>query len=97
MRAVVLGSGWGGAVEVLGGNDDTAVAMGDLAAEIAGQCGVSPALVTYAPDAALEAAFAAQPPLVTPAAGHAGFAHDGNLATLVSSALSTIAATTERN
>lgn len=66
------------------------VAMGDLAAEIARQCGVSPDLVRYAPDGALEAAFAAQPPLATPAAEHAGFAHDGDLATLVASALATI-------
>jgi nucleoside-diphosphate-sugar epimerase len=66
------------------------VSMGDLAAEIASQCGVSAGLVSYAPDAALEAAFAAQPPLATPAAERAGFAHDGNLAKLVSSALSTI-------
>lgn len=66
------------------------VGMGDLAAEIARQCGVSADLVTYAPDAALEVAFAAQPPLATPAAENAGFAHDGDLATLVASALSTI-------
>ncbi|MEJ6008328.1 NAD-dependent epimerase/dehydratase family protein [Novosphingobium aquae] len=66
------------------------VSMGALAAEIARQCGVDPALVTYAPDAALEAAFAAQPPLFTPAAEKAGFAHDGDLAILVSSALATL-------
>ena len=66
------------------------VAMGDLAAEIARQCGVSPDLVRYLPDPALEAAFAAQPPLATPAAEHAGFAHDGDLATLVASALATL-------
>lgn len=64
--------------------------MGDLAAEIARQCGVSPDLVTYAPDVALEVAFAAQPPLETPAALRAGFAHDGDPATLVASALSSI-------
>lgn len=66
------------------------IAMGDLAAEIAWQCGVSPGLVTYVPDPALEAGFAAQPPLTTPAADRAGFAHDGNLATLVASALATL-------
>ncbi|WP_395329480.1 NAD-dependent epimerase/dehydratase family protein [Novosphingobium sp. BL-8H] len=66
------------------------VTMGDLAAEIARQCGVSADLVTYEPDAALEAAFAAQPPLSTPAAGKAGFAHDGDLAMLVASALRTL-------
>ncbi|MBC2664916.1 NAD-dependent epimerase/dehydratase family protein [Novosphingobium flavum] len=64
--------------------------MGDLAEEIAHQCRAAPGLVSYVPDAALEAAFAAQPPLATPAAERAGFAHDGNLANLVSSALSTI-------
>lgn len=67
------------------------VSMGLLAQEIARQCGVDANLVSYAPDAALEAAFAAQPPLATPAAEHAGFAHDGNLANLVSSALATLA------
>lgn len=66
------------------------VTMGDLAAEVARQCGVSASLVTYAPDAGLEAAFAAQPPLATPAAEKAGFAHDGDVATLVASALSTL-------
>lgn len=66
------------------------IAMGDLAAEIARQCGVSTEMVTYVPDAALEAGFAAQPPLATPAAEHAGFAHDGDLATLVASALATL-------
>ena len=66
------------------------ISMGELAAEIARQCAVSPDLVTYVPDAALEAGFAAQPPLVTPAAEHAGFADDGNLATLVSSALASL-------
>lgn len=67
------------------------VRMGDLANEIARQCGADPALVSYVPDGALEAAFAAQPPLSTPAADSAGFAHDGDLASLVSSALQTIA------
>lgn len=64
--------------------------MGALAGEIARQCAVSPELVTYRPDVALEKAFAAQPQLRTPAADHAGFAHDGDLATMVSSALSTL-------
>jgi D-erythronate 2-dehydrogenase len=67
------------------------ITMGALAAEIAAQCGVSTDLVSYRPDAALEAGFGAQPPLVTPAAEHAGFAHDGDLATLVANALSVIA------
>jgi D-erythronate 2-dehydrogenase len=66
------------------------ITMGALAAEIASQCGVSPSLVTYAPNPALEAGFGAQPPLATPAAERAGFAHDGNLATLVANALRAI-------
>ena len=66
------------------------ISMADLVEEIARQCAVSPDLVRYAPDAALEAAFAAQPPLATPAAERTGFAHDGDLATLVSNALATI-------
>jgi nucleoside-diphosphate-sugar epimerase len=67
------------------------VAMGDLAAEIARQCGTSANLVTWQPDPALEAAFGAYPPLSTPAAEHAGFADDGSVANLVASALKTLA------
>jgi nucleoside-diphosphate-sugar epimerase len=66
------------------------VAMHDLAAEVARQCGVPATLVTYCRDGALEAAFAAQPPLATPAADRAGFTHDGDLGTLVASALRTL-------
>lgn len=62
----------------------------DLVDEIARQCGVAPALVRYAPEADLEVAFGAQPPLVTPAADMAGFTHDGDLAALVANALSTL-------
>jgi D-erythronate 2-dehydrogenase len=67
------------------------ITMGELAAEIARQCGVSTDLITYRPDAALEAGFGAQPPLGTPAAIACGFAHDGDLATLVANALGVIA------
>ena len=67
------------------------ITMGALAAEVARQCGVAADLVRYHPDAALEAAFGAQPPLATPAAESAGFAHDGDLATLVANALTVIA------
>lgn len=67
------------------------ITMGALAAEVARQCRVSSDLVSYAPDPALEAAFGTQPPLATPAAEHAGFAHDGDLATLVANALAVIA------
>ena len=70
------------------------IAMGDLAGEIASQCGVLAGLVSYAPDGALEAAFAAQPPLLTPAAEQAGFAHDGDTATLVANALLAIKSAT---
>jgi len=63
------------------------ISMGDLAGEVARQCGAPVDLVRYAPDAALEAGFGMQPPLATPAAEHAGFTHDGDLATLVSNAL----------
>jgi len=66
------------------------VSMGALAAEIACQCNTSPALVRYRPDAALEAAFAAQPPLATPAASQAGFTDDLDVAALTSSALATL-------
>lgn len=68
------------------------ITMGALVTEIAGQCGVSTDLVSYRPDPALEAAFGANPPLATPAADRAGFAHDGDPATLVANALSVIAA-----
>lgn len=66
------------------------VTMGDLAAAVARQCEVSADMVSYAPDPALEVAFATQPPLKTPAAERAGFAHDGDLAMLVASALRTL-------
>jgi D-erythronate 2-dehydrogenase len=67
------------------------ITMGALAAEIAKQTGASIDLVSYRPDPALEAGFGAQPPLATPAAENAGFAHDGDLATLVAKALDVIA------
>lgn len=66
------------------------ISMGDLAAEIARQCGVSAGLVSYDPDPRLEAAFGAYPPLTTLAAERAGFANDGSIAKLVSSALETL-------
>ncbi len=64
--------------------------MGALAAEIARQTASSAALVSYQPNAALEAAFGSHPPLATPAAERCGFAHDGDLATLVTNALDAI-------
>lgn len=66
------------------------VRMDELAAEIARQCGTDARLVSYVPDPPLEKAFGAYPPLATPAAERAGFAHDGSLAKLVASALSTL-------
>jgi D-erythronate 2-dehydrogenase len=66
------------------------ITMGALAEEIASQTNATAELVTYRPDASLEAAFGAQPPLATPAAERAGFAHDGDLAKLVSNALAVI-------
>lgn len=67
------------------------IPMGQLAEEIAVQCGVDPRLVEYVPDAALEAAFGAYPPLSTASADAAGFAHDGDVARLVRNALAIIA------
>jgi D-erythronate 2-dehydrogenase len=66
------------------------ITMGDLVAEVAHQCGCSVNLVSYEPDPELEAAFAAQPRLSTPAAVRAGFGHDGTLEALVGSALATL-------
>jgi D-erythronate 2-dehydrogenase len=66
------------------------ITMGALAEEITSQTNATADLVTYRPDASLEAAFGAQPPLATPAAERAGFAHDGDLATLVANALAVI-------
>lgn len=66
------------------------VSMGALAEEIARQCGTSAGLVTWQPDPPLEAAFGAYPPLSTPAAEAAGFADDGTLANLVTSAIETL-------
>jgi nucleoside-diphosphate-sugar epimerase len=68
------------------------IRMDDLAAEIAHQCGSDPALVSYAPDAGLEAAFGAHPALSTPNAERAGFVSDGDVATLVARALARIGA-----
>ncbi len=64
------------------------VSMAMLVAAIARAIGASPSLVDYRPDAVLEAQFGAYPPLFTPAARAAGFADDGDLATLVDTVLS---------
>ena len=62
--------------------------MAELATAI-GQAFGTPAhrLVQWAPDARIEALFGRFPPLRTPAAEAAGFAHDGSLVTLVQRAL----------
>jgi len=67
------------------------VRMRDLVAEIASQSGARADLVTYQPDAALEAAFGALPPLNASRAANLGFRHDGSIDRLVASALATIA------
>ena len=66
------------------------VSMGDLAEAAAKAIGTNLDRVSYAPDAALEAAFGAHPPLATPAAERAGLAHDGSVEQLVANALSTM-------
>jgi nucleoside-diphosphate-sugar epimerase len=66
------------------------LSMGELSAQVAQACHVPAELVDFAPDAALEAAFGAQPPLSTTAALAAGFANDGDAATLVARALETL-------
>jgi D-erythronate 2-dehydrogenase len=69
------------------------IRMADLVAEVARQTGADPALVSFDPDTALEAAFGAQPALSTACADRMGFAHDGALDRLVTSALESIAST----
>jgi nucleoside-diphosphate-sugar epimerase len=62
------------------------LSMAELAGAVAAHCGADPGLVAYEPDAALEAAFAAQPPLATPLADGCGFRHDGTIESLVANA-----------
>ncbi|TWB37595.1 NAD-dependent epimerase/dehydratase family protein [Nitrospirillum pindoramense] len=66
------------------------VPMGELVDAIARRAGTDAGLVDYVPDAVLEAAFGAYPPLATPAADAAGFRHDGTVDGLVVSALATL-------
>ena len=63
------------------------VRIGDLVSEIAGQVGAAVTSVDYDADNELEASFGAYPPLTTSCAEALGFASDGNLSALVSSAL----------
>lgn len=67
------------------------ITMRDLANAVARQTHAATSAVTYVVDAALEAGFGTHPPLVTPAADAAGFAHDGDVDTLVARALDVIA------
>ncbi len=63
------------------------VQMGDLVVEVARQTGSDTALVSHAPDPAIQAAFGSQPPLSTSRADALGLHHDGTLAALVGHAL----------
>ena len=64
--------------------------IGDLVAAIRVATGADPALANYATDPALEAQFAAYPPLATPAAEALGMRHDGDIAALVARTLAGI-------
>lgn len=66
------------------------VGMQELAQAAAAACGAGTTRLDYAPDAGLEAAFGAHPPLSTQAADKAGFAHDGSVEKLVTNAIATI-------
>lgn len=66
------------------------VSMAALAKAAAHATCASLEKISYEPDAALEAAFGANPPLATPAAERVGLAHDGSVEQLVANALSTI-------
>ena len=67
------------------------VRMDELATEIARRSNARTGLVSYEPDAALETAFGALPPLNASRATDLGFHHDGSTERLVASALATIA------
>ncbi|MGO4892741.1 NAD-dependent epimerase/dehydratase family protein [Flavobacterium sp. W21_SRS_FM6] len=64
------------------------VLMLDFLHEIVSQTQQHQSLLSWQPDAQLEALFGQQPPLTTTAADKAGFKHDGALQTLVARALS---------
>jgi nucleoside-diphosphate-sugar epimerase len=66
------------------------LSMADLVTVIAQAVGADPDLVSYAPDAGLEALFGDYPLLETPAANRAGFRHDGDVRALVDRALADI-------
>ncbi|WP_317928492.1 NAD-dependent epimerase/dehydratase family protein [Halioxenophilus sp. WMMB6] len=64
--------------------------MGELLQAVAAELKVSLELVSYNPDADLEAHFGSHPPLQTPAAERAGFAHDGSVQQLVREAVAAL-------
>jgi naringenin degradation protein FdeJ len=66
------------------------VSMKELVEEIAAQTGWDPRRVRYEPDAALEAGFGSYPPLNAERAKALGFADDGSVTRLVTSALDRI-------
>ncbi len=61
--------------------------FGDMVDAIVAQTGADPGLVTYAPDAMLQAQFGALPTLDAAAARHAGFVDDGSAKAFVAAAL----------
>ena len=63
------------------------IRFGEMVDAIVAATGADANLVSYAPDAALEAQFGALPPLDAEAAGKAGFAHDGSVSAFVDAAL----------
>jgi hypothetical protein len=63
------------------------IRFGDLVAALQAHLPASPTMITYAPDAEIEAQFGRQPPLTTRIADRLGFFHDGDLATLVARGL----------
>lgn len=66
------------------------VSLADLVAAVCLATGADPDFVRYVPDAQLEAAFGSLPRLATPRANELGFSHDGDLAALVRSALTSL-------
>lgn len=63
------------------------IRIAELVTEIAKQSEQSTELVTYSPDAALEAAFGALPPVTTQSADAMGYTNDTNLEALVANTL----------
>ncbi|MDO7836143.1 NAD-dependent epimerase/dehydratase family protein [Sphingobium sp. HBC34] len=63
------------------------VCMGDLVAGLRRRFPASPTRITYQPDPAIEAQFAAHPPLSTPLGDALGFVHDGSIDRLIERAL----------